>query len=130
MNKLTWFIVLTIMVLFAGVLIYYGSFFTKTQKLETSQKGNVGIVNFSHNSDYTKITGKLVYKDIEGGYWDLVFADTTDQFGGHFILGRDKKLEGYKDGDIVRVAGEIAEDQMSIYIAGIIYSLKTIELVK
>lgn len=85
---------------------------------------------FSHSSDYTRVSGRLAWRDLEGGFWDLMFMapKNDDPHKGHFVLGKPKLLAGFKDGDMVDVTGKISADQMSIYQAGTMYDVATIKL--
>jgi len=85
---------------------------------------------FSHAPDYSWVTGQLYYSNLEGGFWGIRYGGMgEDKYNGHFVLGA--KLPGdFKDGDLVRVKGQIAEEQVSIFMAGWIYKVEEIELLK
>lgn len=84
----------------------------------------------SHAPDYSWIVGRLEYSQIEGGFWTIDYQDATDKFGGKFVLGRDLRLEGFADGDLVKIAGQIAQNQVSIYQAGTLYQIESIQKLK
>lgn len=80
-----------------------------------------------HAADYSWVVGRLDYSQIEGGFWIIRYENQTDQFGGKFVLGRDSKLEGFADGDLVKITGQIAQNQVSIYQAGTLYQIDSIQ---
>lgn len=85
---------------------------------------------FSHAPDYSWIAGQLYYSNLEGGFWGIRYGEKEeDKYGAHFVLG--KTLPGdFKDGDLVLVQGQIAEEQVSIFMAGWIYKVEEIELLE
>lgn len=76
-----------------------------------------------HAADYSWIQGKLEYAHIEGGAWILRYAglDQSDKYGGHVVLSRSAKMANYREGDMVRVEGEIVNDRSSIFLRGPLY---------
>jgi hypothetical protein len=61
---------------------------------------------FSHNADYTSLTGQLQYSRHTKA-WRLRYAsvDEVDPYGGSVTVADDSRLTGMKDGDYVRVQG-------------------------
>jgi hypothetical protein len=83
---------------------------------------------YSHNSDYTLISGKLTYSDLEGGFWQINYLapnDPADEHRGKFVLGNPALLDDAKDGEFVRLTGFVRplEEQVSFYMAGTLYSI-------
>lgn len=109
--------VLVIIGIFAASLIF------------TSQR-NLFTKPASHAPDYSWIVGRLEYSQIEGGFWAIDYQDATDKFGGKFVLGRDLRLEGFAPGDLVKITGQIAQNQVSIYQAGTLYQIESIQKLK
>lgn len=83
---------------------------------------------FSHAPDYSWVAGQLYYSHLEGGFWGIRYGEKEeDKYGGHFVLG--KSLSGdFKDGDLVLIKGQIAEEQVSIFMAGWIYKIEEIQV--
>jgi len=111
MKKIT-LIFLALIVVLVGVGIFYHQ--------STRQP-------FSYAPDYSWIAGELYYSPLEGGFWGIRYGEKgEDKYDGHFVLG--KTLRGdFKDGDLVLIKGQIAEEQMSIFMAGWIYKVEKIE---
>src|SRR3989344_7294334 len=84
----------------------------------------------THAPDYSWVTGQLQYQDIEGGFWIIRFGSRDVPYNGQFVLGKDPRLQNFKDGDLVKITGEISDEQASIYQAGTIYTLQSIEFLK
>ena len=86
--------------------------------------------SYTHAPDYSWVTGQLQYQDIEGGFWIIRFGSRDASYNGQFVLGKDPRLQNFKDGDLVKITGQISQEQISIYQAGTIYTLQSIELLK
>ena len=54
---------------------------------------------------------------------------TEDANGGSVILGRNSKLENYRDGDLVTVEGQLTSQRGSPRLGGPLYRIHTISLV-
>ena len=59
-----------------------------------------------------KLTGRVVYRDLEGGVWVLEGDDGTT----YQLAGGDRKIK--KDGQRVEIQGEVARDTMTIAMMG------------
>lgn len=59
-----------------------------------------------------KLTGRVVYRDIEGGVWVLEGDDGTT----YQLAGGDRKIK--KDGQRVEVEGDVARDLMTFAMVG------------
>ncbi|MBI2621163.1 MAG: hypothetical protein HYW63_00765 [Candidatus Levybacteria bacterium] len=86
--------------------------------------------SYAHAPDYSWVTGQLQYQDIEGGFWIIRFGSRDAPYNGQFVLGKDSRLQNFKNGDLVKITGKISQDQISIYQAGTIYTLQSIEFLK
>ena len=86
--------------------------------------------SYTHAPDYSWVTGQLQYQDIEGGFWIIRFGSRDAPYNGQFVLGKDPRLQNFKDGDLVKITGKISQDQISIYQAGTTYTLQSIEFLK
>ena len=88
---------------------------------------------YYHNADYTSVVGELIWRDLEGGFWQLNYlppnsrAAAADPHGGHFVLGKLPNFKGLNSGDWVRVTGQISANQISIFMAGTMYQAKTVQ---
>jgi hypothetical protein len=90
---------------------------------------------YAHNADYTRLTGRLLHKDLEGGFWEIKYIDPAspdaakDANHGYFVLGNPAALKGYSDGDAVQITGKISDKQASDFQAGTMYEIRKIEKV-
>lgn len=85
---------------------------------------------FSHAPDYSWVAGQLYWSNLEGGFWGIRYGEVgSDKYNGHFVLGAELPSD-FKDGDLVRVKGQIAEQQVSIFMAGWIYKVEEIKRLK
>jgi hypothetical protein len=84
-------------------------------------------------ADYSWVTGQLSFVHADGGTWVLRYAplDQEDRHGGSVVLGRgDRRLDSYRDGDIVTVKGEILTEKYSQRLTGPLYRINAIQLVE
>src|SRR5205807_1117741 len=60
-------------------------------------------------ADYSWLTGQLFYVNTDGGLWVLRYASLSgeDANGGGVVLARDRQLDSYRHGDLVKVQGEL-----------------------
>ena len=82
----------------------------------------------SFGPNFEWVEGRLQYSDLEGGTWTLEFMENPgdgDPYGGKFVLPEGVP-EGFQAGDLVRVTGSVAEQQMGINMAGTYYEVKSI----
>lgn len=84
----------------------------------------------AHAPDYSWVIGKLEYNPIEGGFWQIRFGKESDLYHGKFVLGNQPQLSSFRHGDLVKITGKISQDQVSIYQAGTLYDLESIDLYK
>jgi len=82
-------------------------------------------------ADFSKLTGQLFYAHTDGGIWVLRYAplDTEDSYGGGVVLARDRSMNGYREGDLVTVEGQVLEQKWSIHLGGPLYQIRTMSLV-
>lgn len=59
--------------------------------------------------NYSWIQGPLQKVHSRGGAWQVRYAshDVSDAYGGSFYLSKDSRLSQFKDGDVVRIWGEV-----------------------
>jgi len=84
-------------------------------------------------ADFSWLTGQLMFVHADGGKWILRYASVgkEDPNGGSVVLASGLPMDSYRDGDIVRVAGEILNQQRSsAYLGGPLYRAKSIELIE
>jgi hypothetical protein len=81
-------------------------------------------------ADYSWLTGQLFYVHADGGLWVLRYAPLSkeDGNGGGVVLARDDKLDSYRDGDLVRVRGELLGERGSKLLGAPLYRARAIEL--
>jgi hypothetical protein len=82
-------------------------------------------------ADYSNLTGQLFFVHADGGLWVLRYAPLwkEDGNGGSVVLGRDAKIASYREGDLVKVQGEVVTERGSSRLGGPLYRVRTIELV-
>ncbi len=82
-------------------------------------------------ADYSWVTGQLFYVHADGGLWVLRYAPLwkEDANGGSVILARDRQMDSYREGDLVKVHGEILNQKGSIFLGGPLYRAESIELI-
>jgi hypothetical protein len=82
-------------------------------------------------ADYSWVTGQLYYVHADGGLWVLRYAPLwkEDANGGSVVLARDRQMDSYREGDLVKVHGEILNPKGSIFLGGPQYRVESIELI-
>ncbi|HEY7311523.1 MAG TPA: hypothetical protein VH643_19325 [Gemmataceae bacterium] len=82
-------------------------------------------------ADYSWLTGQLFFVHSDGGLWVLRYAPPTaeDPDGGSVILARDRQMDSYREGDLVKVHGELLKQKGSIFLGGSLYRTQSIELI-
>ena len=82
-------------------------------------------------SNYSWVTGQLYYVSANGGFWVLRYAPLwkEDEHGGYVLLVRDRQMDSYRGGDLVKVHGEILKQKGSIFLSGTQYRVQSIELI-
>src|SRR5205823_5092967 len=68
--------------------------------------------HIGHAEDYSWVTGQLYYIHASGGLWIVRYAtvDTDDKYGGSVVLAPAVNMKNFREGDLVSVAGGIADD--------------------
>jgi len=82
-------------------------------------------------ADYSWVTAQLFYVHADGGLWVLRYAPLwkEDSNGGGVILARDRQMDSYREGDLVKVQGEILNQKGSIFLGGPLYRTQSIQLI-
>lgn len=76
-----------------------------TKLKKTASENSPG--SSDHALDYSWVIGQLRYNRIEK-YWELIFVDeASSPYEGRFILGNSDMLNGYVEGDKIRISGSI-----------------------
>lgn len=86
-----------------------------------------------HDEDYRCVTGQLFHVHSDGGLWVVRYApiDQEDRFGGSVVLAPATSLQDVREGDLVRVHGEIlTEGRASKHLGGPLYRALTVELME
>lgn len=81
------------------------------------------------SDDLAWIVGNLEWNEFEGGFWSLHFGEDDAPHGGRVVLGRPGALQGFQDGEQVRVEGRPREDRITFFMAGTPYELTGVERV-
>jgi hypothetical protein len=81
--------------------------------------------------DYSQLTGQLYFVPAGGGLWVLRYAPLgkEDESGGSVVLGQDRQLDNYREGDLVAVEGKLTGEQGSSRLGGPLYQVRSIRLV-
>lgn len=79
------------------------------------------------SDDFSQIEGTLEFVELEGGYYELVFGAEDAPFGGRLVLGRPAQLVGIPTGARVTVTGHVDEMAMSIFMAGPMYVVASVQ---
>jgi hypothetical protein len=86
-----------------------------------------------HSEDYSVVTGQVYRVHVDGGRWVVRFAplDEEDRYGGSIVLAPAISLGEIREGDLVRVHGEILDKgRASKHLGGPLYRALTVELVE
>jgi hypothetical protein len=81
--------------------------------------------------DFRWIIGQLFYIHADGGLWVVRYAplDKEDRFGGSVVLAAATSMEGFQEGDLVTVHGEIlSEERASKFLGGPLYRANAVNL--
>ena len=86
----------------------------------------------THADDYSWVQGKLYRVHVRGGVWVVRYAslDVTDRFGGSLVLARDRRVDNLREGDFVRVQGELLNDKSSVFLGGPLYRVLDVSLLQ
>jgi hypothetical protein len=82
-------------------------------------------------ADYSQLTGQLYFVHADGGLWVLRYAPLAqeDANGGSVVLARDRKMDSYREGDLVTIEGQVLSQKGSARLGGPLYRVRTISLV-
>jgi len=82
-------------------------------------------------ADYGWVTGQLFYVNADGGSWVLRYAPLwkEDPNGGSVVLTGDRQMDSYREGDLVKVHGEILNPKGSVFLGGPPYRAQSIQLI-
>ena len=86
-----------------------------------------------HESDYSWITGQLVYVHADGGMWVVRYAnvDEVDRYGGSVVLTPTVEMRNFREGDLVNVTGEILNNGIPVRtVGGALYRVNAIQMVE
>lgn len=108
---------------------------TPAQSLQSETKypfdlGRQYVSRAGHATDYSWLTGQLFYVHVDGGQWVLRYAplSTEDPNGGGVVVARDRNMDSYRDGDLVRVNGAIIAPKGSMHLGAPLYRVSSIQL--
>jgi hypothetical protein len=84
-------------------------------------------------SDYSWITGQLIYVHANGGVWVLRYAplEQTDKYGGSVILTTPVSMKNFREGDVVYVEGEVLDSaRPSKQLGGALYRATAVNMIE
>lgn len=83
-------------------------------------------------ADSNTLTGQLQYVHADGGTWVLRYAtvSTEDANGGSVIISSDRRMIDYRDGDTVRITGQILDKRGSARLGAPLFQMAKITLVE
>lgn len=64
-----------------------------------------------------KLTGRVAYRDLEGGVWVL----EADDGRTYQLAGGDRKIK--QDGQRIEVEGQVEQDMMTIHMVGPVFTV-------
>ena len=82
--------------------------------------------------DYSWVTGQLFYIHADGGLWVVRYApvDKEDRYGGSVVLAPAASMRDCREGDLVKVHGEILnEGRASKYLGGPLYRSLSVAMI-
>jgi hypothetical protein len=85
-----------------------------------------------HEIDYSWITGQLTYIRTAGGRWVVRYAPLgqVDRYGGSVVLAPTVEMKNYREGDMVRVHGEILNEGRAVPgLGGALYRVNMIFMI-
>lgn len=82
--------------------------------------------------DYSWITGQLFFVHADGGLWVLRYASLgqEDPNGGAVVLARNRQMDSYREGDLVKVRGDLLNMKGSSHLGAPLFRLQSIELIE
>jgi hypothetical protein len=82
-------------------------------------------------ADYSWVTGQLFFVHAGGGSWVLRYAAAghEDPHGGRVVLAQDRRMDSYRDGDLVTVHGEVLDPKGPVFAGGPVYRALSIQLI-
>lgn len=85
---------------------------------------------YGHGPNMEWLIGNLQRSNMPDRQWQLRFApiDKLEVWGGSVVLIDDNMLQGFRDGDHVKIEGEAYGDRASLYSTGPRYRVMKIEL--
>jgi hypothetical protein len=105
----------------------------KPEGMLTSDLKTEYMYHIGHADDYSWVTGQLYYVHAAGGLWVVRYAtvDTDDKYGGSVVLAPAVNMKNFREGDLVSVAGGIADDsRASKNLGGPSYQATHVELIE
>lgn len=84
-----------------------------------------------HAENFSWIQGELQRVHTRGGAWVIRYLplDQTDEYGGSFVLTFDRRLESFRDGQQVRITGELIQARSGSTQEGPRYRIRQISAV-
>jgi hypothetical protein len=84
------------------------------------------------SADYSKLTGQLFFVHTDGGRWVVRYAPISkeDRFGGSVVLARDFPMDGFHEGDLIDVEGQVLLEKSGLPLGGALYQAAKVDLVE
>jgi len=81
--------------------------------------------------DNSWITGQLFFVHADGGLWVLRYAPLgqEDPNGGAVVLARNRQMDSYREGDLVKVHGDLLNMKGSSHLGAPLFRVTSIELI-
>ncbi|HYT93700.1 MAG TPA: hypothetical protein VEL76_33585 [Gemmataceae bacterium] len=89
--------------------------------------------NVGHEHDYSWVTGHLAYVRTAGGRWVVRYASLgeVDRYGGSVVLAPVVEMRNFREGDLVRVHGEVLDEGRAVpSLGGPLYRVNAIVMVE
>ena len=86
-----------------------------------------------HGDNYEWITGQLSYMHVDGGVWVVRYAglEEEDRFGGSVVLAPAVSMKNFREGDLVRVHGEVLDQgHSSHHLGGPLYRVNSVQILE
>lgn len=85
-------------------------------------------VVYSHNQDYSRISGVLFNLDARAPFYGIAFShDLNAPHGGYFVLGSSEVLFPYIPGDRLTITGELRDLPFAAWQWGTAYEIHSID---
>lgn len=101
-------------------------------EIKTSYQPDVVERTANYAPDYKWLQGNVHWVHVNGGAWVVRYMplDKSDKYGGSMVLASSKLTKSLKEGDFVKIEGEILNEKSSILLGGPLYRAKTVNVLQ